>query len=105
VYAWAYHSRDGQFVPDRIEGIGSVDLAIPRLLLQGGTYDIIGSIVDYTCTHTYDFLRNSLRIDVLSGPTHESGGVAVLDGTWGNLVSETGPSIPDEPDNWGSIES
>ena len=95
VYAWAYHSRDGQFVPDRIEGTGSVDLAIPRLLLQGGTYDIIGSIVDYTCTHTYDFLRNSLRIDILSGSAHESGGVAVLEGTWGNLLTETRSSIAD----------
>jgi ABC-2 type transport system ATP-binding protein len=105
VYAWAYHSRDGQFVPDRIEGTGSVDLAIPRLLLQGGTYDIIGSIVDYTCTHTYDFLRNSLRIDILSGPTHESGGVAVLDGTWGNLITETEPPTAQEPPKWGSAET
>jgi ABC-type polysaccharide/polyol phosphate transport system ATPase subunit len=97
VYAWAYHSRDGQFVPDRIEGGGSVDLVVPRLLLQGGTYDVIGSIVDYTCTHTYDFLRNSLRIDVLAGMNHESGGIAVLGGTWGNLVTRTDVDLHPSP--------
>jgi ABC-2 type transport system ATP-binding protein len=102
VYAWAYHSRDGQFVPDRIEGAGSVDLVIPRLLLQGGTYDVIGSVVDYTCTHTYDFLRDSLRIDVLSGLTHESGGIAVLGGTWGNLVTDGRSPAESEATNPGS---
>jgi len=89
VYAWAHHSRDGQFVPDRISGIGTVDLAIPRLQLQEGTYDLNASIVDYTTTHTYDFLRNCGRFDVLSRTPHESGGVAVLGGTWGNLAAVT----------------
>jgi ABC-2 type transport system ATP-binding protein len=90
VYAWAHHSRDGQFVPDRIEGIGSVDLVIPHLLLQEGTYELSASIVDYTTTHTYDFIRKCSRIDVLSRAPHESGGVAALGGTWGNLVESGG---------------
>ena len=91
VYAWAHHSRDGQFVPDRIEGDGFVDLSIPRLALQAGTFDLHASIVDYTTTHTYDFLRNSYRLDVLDAHSHESGGIAVLGGTWGNLT-RTAPS-------------
>ena len=86
VYAWAHHSRDGEFVPDRISGTGSIDLAIPKLALQGGTYDLNASIVDYTCTHTFDFLRGCGRFDVLDGSPRESGGIAVLGGTWGNLV-------------------
>ena len=88
VYAWAHHSRDGEFVPDRISGTGSVDLTIPRLALQGGTYDLNASIVDYTCTHTFDFLRGCGRFDVLDGTPRESGGIAVLGGTWGNLRSD-----------------
>jgi ABC-2 type transport system ATP-binding protein len=86
VYAWAHHSRDGQYVPDRIESTGTVDLTIPRLHLQEGTYDLHGSIVDYTATHTFDFVRNSFRFDVIPSTPRESGGIASLDGTWGNLV-------------------
>lgn len=86
VYAWAYHSRDGGFVPDRINGTGSVDLTIPHLHLQAGTYDLDASIVDYTTTHTFDFVRQILRFDVVSGPSHESGGIVALGGQWGNLT-------------------
>ena len=87
VYAWAHHSRDGHLVPERIDGPGTIDLRIPRLALQEGTYDLQASIVDYTCTHTYDFLRNCGRFDVLASTPHESGGIAVLGGTWDNLTS------------------
>jgi ABC-type polysaccharide/polyol phosphate transport system ATPase subunit len=85
VYAWAHHSRDGGFVPDRIDGAGFIDLNIPHLNLQANAYDLTASIVDYTTTHTYDFLRSALKFDVLSRAPHESGGIAVLGGTWGNL--------------------
>jgi ABC-2 type transport system ATP-binding protein len=86
VYVWAHHSRDGNFVPDRIEGTGSIDLTVPSLPLQAGTYDLNASIVDYTTTHTYDFRRSCHRFDVLSRAPHESGGVVVLGGRWGNLA-------------------
>ena len=89
VYAWAHHSRDGEFVPDRINGTGFVDLAVPHLQLQGGTYDLQASIVDYTTTHTFDFLRDSFRFDVIDSSPHESGGIAVLGGRWGNLTDES----------------
>lgn len=97
VYAWAHHSRDGQYVPDRIEGEGSIDLRIPALHLQEGTYDLLASIVDYTTTHTYDFLRGCYRFDVLASTPHESGGIAALGGIWGNLVdgSLIGTSDPE----------
>ncbi|MCW2523654.1 MAG: transporter related [Frankiales bacterium] len=90
VYAWAHHSRDGEFVPDQINGSGYVDLHIPRLNLQEGTYDLNAAITDYTTTHTYDFLRGCFRFDVLASTPHESGGIAVLGGTWQNLTSDGG---------------
>lgn len=96
VYAWAHHSRDGGFVPDRIDGRGTVDLAIPRLMLQPGTFDLLASVVDYTTTHTYDFLRHCYRFDVEAGDIRESGGIAALGGVWGNLV-ETEPASPVQP--------
>jgi ABC-type polysaccharide/polyol phosphate transport system ATPase subunit len=91
VYVWAHHSRDGNMVPDRIEGAGSIDLAVPSLPLQANTYDLNASIVDYTTTHTYDFRRSCYRFDVLSRRPHESGGVVVLGGQWGNLAQVPAP--------------
>jgi len=85
VYVWAHHSRDGEFVPDRIAGTGSIDLVIPRLMLQPGTFDLLASLVDYTTTHTYDFLRHCYRFDVDAGRPRESGGIVALGGQWGNL--------------------
>jgi ABC-2 type transport system ATP-binding protein len=86
VYVWAHHARDGGFVPDRIAGTGRVDLTIPRLPLQEGTFDLLASVVDYRTTHTYDFLRHCYRFDVRAGLPRESGGIVAFGGTWGNLV-------------------
>ena len=36
-------------------------------MLQPGTYDVSASIVDYTTTHVYDYLRRGLRFDVEHG--------------------------------------
>ncbi|HJQ43271.1 MAG TPA: ABC transporter ATP-binding protein [Jatrophihabitantaceae bacterium] len=86
VYVWAFHSRDGGYTPDAIEGSGSLDLTIPSLPLQAGTYDLNASIVDFTTTHTYDFVRSCYRFDVLTQTPHESGGLVVMGGSWGNLT-------------------
>ncbi len=71
-----------------IEGAGTVDLHIPALKLQAGTFDLHASIVDYTTTHTFDFRNGVIRFDVLSASPHESGGIAALGGKW---------SDPDQP--------
>jgi len=81
-WLWAHHTRDAGFVPDEISGEGTVDLHIPRLMLQPGTYDLSASIVDYTTTHVYDYLRRCLRFDVEHGLPRESGGYVALGGRW-----------------------
>jgi Wzt C-terminal domain len=86
LYAWAFHSRDGGFLADRIDGRGSVDLTVPSLPLQAGTYDLNASIVDHTTTHTFDFLRSCYRFDVLMRAPHESGGIVLMGGQWENLT-------------------
>jgi ABC-type polysaccharide/polyol phosphate transport system ATPase subunit len=88
VYVWAHNSRDGDLVPDKIDGRGHVDLAVPRLMLQEGTFDLLASIVDYTITRTYDFLRHCYRFTVVAGTPRESGGIVALGGDWGNLTEE-----------------
>jgi ABC-2 type transport system ATP-binding protein len=88
VYVWAHNTRDAGFVPDRIDGTGSVELRIPRLMLQPGTFDLIASIVDYQTVHTFDFLRHCYRFDVDPGHPRESGGIVAFGGEWQNLRQE-----------------
>ncbi|MDT4939071.1 MAG: type transport system ATP-binding protein [Pseudonocardiales bacterium] len=87
VYVWAHNTFDAGFVPDEIDGIGSVDLHIPALMLQPGTFDLIAGVVDHTMTHTYDFLRHCLRFEVDFGTPRESGGIVALGGKWGNHIT------------------
>jgi ABC-2 type transport system ATP-binding protein len=81
-YAWAHHSRDGQVVPDYIDGVGTFELTIDRLMLQPGSFELLAAISDYTTNHVYDFLRHCIRFDVETGAPRESGGIVALGGHW-----------------------
>ena len=76
------NTRDAGCVPDRIEGKGTVDLRVDRLLLVPGTYDITASLYDYSCVHAYDFRHRSFRFDVEAGSPREEYGVVSLGGSW-----------------------
>ncbi len=82
VYLWAQHSRDGEMVPDAIEGRGHVDLVVGALPLQPGVYDLSASIVAFDCVHEYDHRKRLLRFDVGFGTPRESGGLVVFNGLW-----------------------
>ena len=88
-WLWAHHTRDAGFVPDELPSRGTIDLRVPRLMLQPGTYDVSASIVDYTTTHVYDYLRRGLRFDVEHGEPRESGGYIALGGTWESEALDT----------------
>ncbi len=90
VYLWAHHSKHGQYVPDQLDGRGTVDLVLPRLALQPGTFDLTSSIVDNQLTHQYDFWKHVLRFDVEHAGHVESGGYVSLNGRWGNLQPAAG---------------
>ncbi len=92
-YLWAQQSRHGQYVPDRLVGRGSVDLLLPRLTLQAGTFDLTASIVDYQLAHQYDFWKRCLRFDVEHAGLEESGGYLALGGVWGNLRTAEGAEV------------
>jgi ABC-2 type transport system ATP-binding protein len=95
VYVWAHNSLDGDFDIDEVKGSGSLDLRIPALMLQPGTFDLLAGVVDHTMTHTYDFQRHCLRFDVDHGRPRESGGIVALGGRWQNLVEDaTYPGAP-----------
>ena len=88
VYVWASNTRDADYVPERITGSGIIELAVPRLMLLPGTYDLHASIVDFTTQHTFDFIRRSARFDVDHGSPRESGGIVSLGGAWQNLTND-----------------
>jgi len=85
---WAHHSRDEAFVPKHILGAGSVDLTVPRLLLQRGSYNLHASIIDDGLVHIYDLLPQSFRLEVSNDSLNESAGVAVLGGSWSHSSHE-----------------
>ena len=90
VYLWASNTRDADYVPDCIEGRGSVEFHLPRLMLLPGTFDISASIVDFSTVHVYDFQRHCYRFDVDHGTPRESGGLVSLGGDWRNFTSTEG---------------
>lgn len=88
VHVWSHNNRDGGCVPDSISGDGYVDLRVPRLSLQAGTFDTHASVNNYRGTHAYDRWRFCVRFDVLSRPDHDSGGIVDLGGSWAPPVKD-----------------
>ena len=85
------NTKEAGLVPEKIEGVGHVDLVVPRLLLLPGTYDVTASAYDEAVLNCFDMRRRALRFDVELGRPHESfGGVASLDGTWKIATKEMG---------------
>ena len=79
-HVWAHTSRDGDATPDFIDGAGYIDVRVPRLNLQAGTFDLHASVNDYIWAHVYDRWRFCLRFDVLSRPNHDTSGIVDLGG-------------------------
>lgn len=90
---WAHNSRDSNYVPDVLDGSGTIDLTIPALPLRPGTFDVSAWVVDYTTTQTYDHWRNCLRFDVLAGSPLETDGYMTMNSQYSNLL----PPRPIEP--------
>jgi ABC-2 type transport system ATP-binding protein len=82
-------------IPDRIEGKGTVELTVPRLLLMPGTYDLAAGITDDAILHVYDWRRKSFRFTVLPGTPHEAaGGLFSMAGSWTvNPVADGAPAV------------
>ena len=87
VCAWAQHSRDQPHMPERIRGRGSVDLEVPHMMLQAGTYGLHASIIDDALLFAYDFQPQGFCLEVFNDSLAESRGIAVLGGRWGNAMA------------------
>ena len=75
-------TREADMVPEKLDGVGHVDLVLPHCPLLPGTYDLTVSITDFTMAHPYDVRRNIMRFDVdRKGPV-EPTGIVSLGGRW-----------------------
>jgi ABC-2 type transport system ATP-binding protein len=84
------NNRDGNCVPDQIEGRGHIDLNVDRLMLLKGTYDVTVSINDHSILHQYDVIQKAFRFDVDPGDPYDPTGLVSLGGSWrmSNPVAE-----------------
>lgn len=82
VHVTGPNTRDAGEVPDWLEGAGHLDLAVPRLMLVPGSYDVSASVFDYACVHPYDFWTRAARFEVEPGAPRELYGVVSLGGDW-----------------------
>jgi energy-coupling factor transporter ATP-binding protein EcfA2 len=88
VHVTGPNSRLDDAVADKIEGGGYVDYDVERLLLVPNTYFLTVSLVDFSCTHTFDHRHRLLRFDVRPGTPREGMGVVSLGGAWSEPVRE-----------------
>lgn len=76
------NTRDAKMIPPSIDGTGYVDHHVERLLLLPGTYDLSGTIYNYTLSHPYDHRNRAFRFDVEPGDPFSEFGVVSLGGEW-----------------------
>jgi ABC-2 type transport system ATP-binding protein len=86
------NTRDVEMVPEKINGSGIVELAIDRVLLLPGTYDLATALYDYSATHPFDHRLHALRFDVEAGEPRQQHGFLALDGKW--TIDGATPRLP-----------
>jgi ABC-type polysaccharide/polyol phosphate transport system ATPase subunit len=75
-------TRDVDLVPPSLTGRGTVEIELRDLPLLPGPYVIHTEITGYDRQHVFDHLRHAVRFDVMTGDSHEAGGVVTLRPTW-----------------------
>ena len=84
------NTREANIECARLDGTGTVDLAVDELMLLPGTYDISACIYDHAITHPFDFRQKVVRFVVDPGTPHETfGGVMSLNGKWNIAAAGT----------------
>jgi ABC-type polysaccharide/polyol phosphate transport system ATPase subunit len=77
------NTKEADVRVDKVEGEGTVELRVDRLLLLHGSYDITVDCTNRSVTHSYDRRAKMLRFDVTPGVPHETyGGLVSLDGRY-----------------------
>ena len=84
VYVWAHNTEDAGTEIRTLTGSGAVELVIPALPLQPGTFELTAAITN-TSSHLFHVLRHVVRFHVDVGNPRESGGVVTFSGRWKQL--------------------
>jgi ABC-2 type transport system ATP-binding protein len=87
------NTRDEDVELGCLEGSGTVDFHIPRLMLVRGIYDLSVALVDHSLLHTYDHRHRAFRFDVERGDPHDQFGVASMGGSWSCTPTGRGEPI------------
>jgi hypothetical protein len=69
-------------VPDIVQGTGTVDYVVDKLMLVQGGYDLSATFFDYECQHPYDVRHRFMRFYVQRGNPPDEDGVVSLGGRW-----------------------
>jgi ABC-type polysaccharide/polyol phosphate transport system ATPase subunit len=78
----ATNTRYHEMVPDSVDGSGTVEYRVKRLMLTPGFYEISATFFDYDLAHPYDVRHRFLRFEVTRGMPPDVDGVVSLDGRW-----------------------
>ena len=90
-WVWGLHGVDATYVPRAIEpGEGHLDIVVPHLALNPGSYTVSAAIQNRDMTAVIDALQKAKRFDVLPGPGMESGGLVILGASFEGLT----PAVP-----------
>jgi hypothetical protein len=77
------NTKEAEVWVDKVDGEGTVDLHVERLLLLLGAYDVTAECTNDSVTHSYHRLIKAMRFEVRPGEPHETyGGMVSLDGRW-----------------------
>jgi ABC-type polysaccharide/polyol phosphate transport system ATPase subunit len=77
------NTKEARVSVDKVEGEGTVDLRVDKLMLLLGNYDVTVECTNESVTHSYHRKAKALRFDVIPGLPHETfGGLVSLDGTF-----------------------
>lgn len=85
VHVWSHNTWDADYIPQRLNGSGTIEIEVPNLPLQPGIFDLNTSAVNDTFTHDFDQWVGAARLDIVVGTPRESGGLVVMRSQWGGL--------------------
>jgi ABC-2 type transport system ATP-binding protein len=75
-------TRDGDLVPDVVDGSGVLDVTMEHVALLPGPHVLHTEITDFGRQHSYDHVHTALRFDVIAGDSHEVNGVVTMRPRW-----------------------
>ena len=77
------NTKEANVWVDKVEGEGTVDMHIDRLLLLLGNYDMTAECTNDSVTHSYDRRIKAYALRRPSGRSpRDFGGLVSLDGRW-----------------------